>query len=530
LFALNGRQPAPRSDQGIPDHHNSISFRLGRRHLTNRLAVKIENIRRNLADSLSPLLPSYFPVAWKLGLSISLLISVSMAVLGTWLLNNQVTRMQSQADTFGRAIATQLADTAREPMLAEDDFTLKVLVNNLVRSETLKGAAVFSMEGTAMDEAGLIPPSPEPDNARPEFHWESGSEPLTTYFVPVEVKGITAGFAAVTLSGMPIATAKQQVREAIVTATLLMILVAVVVAFVVSRRLSRPINTLLAAASAMRSGDLHYRISERRNDEIGMLADAYNNMATGLLEKNQVERVLSRFVSPTVARQMMADLHQVQLGGRDVNATVLFADIVGFTRLSESISPDEVAELLNAYFDAITLAATFYRGTIDKYMGDCAMIVFGVPEHDPEHLYHGLCCATMIQRLVQRLNIRRQARGLTTVTFRVGVNSGHMLAGNLGSRDRMQYTVVGDSVNLASRLSNMARGGQILVPETLLRDANVASRVRGEPAGHMDVRGKSEPFTTWNVEGVHAHSETLMEQRIAEIVETLMERHHAEHR
>lgn len=494
--------------------------------MTKTLARKLGNIGRNLSDSLSPLLPDYFPVAWKLGLSISLLISVGMAVLGTVLLNNQVERMQAQADGFGRAIASQLADTAREPMLADDSFALKVLINNLVRSETLQGAALFSREDETLEAAGLIPPEPEPDTALPIQRWRAESEPLTTYFTPVEIRDMTAGFAAVTLSGKPIAQAKRDVREAIITATLLMIVIAVIVAFLVSRRLSRPITHLLEAASAIRSGDLHYRIRERRNDEIGLLIDAYNNMASGLLEKNQVERVLSRFVSPSVARQMMADLHQVQLGGRDVEATVLFADIVGFTRLSERMAPEAVAELLNVYFDAITLAATFYRGTIDKYMGDCAMIVFGVPEQDPEHRYHGLCCAVMIQRLVERLNVQRRAAGLTTVSFRVGINTGHMLAGNLGSRDRMQYTVVGDTVNLASRLSNMAGGSDISAPEHLVCDPNIASRVRCSQTGHMKVRGKQELTATYSVEGVHPHSEALMEQRIAEIVDSLMEQRH----
>ncbi|HBP68706.1 MAG TPA: adenylate/guanylate cyclase domain-containing protein, partial [Alcanivorax sp.] len=95
----------------------------------------------------------------------------------------------------------------------------------------------------------------------------------------------------------------------------------------------------------------------------------------------------------SVARKMMANLDQVTLGGRDVTATVVFADIVGFTRLSESLAPEAVADMLNVYFDAISAASDFYRGTIDKYMGDCAMIVFGVPEEDSEHLFHGLCCA-----------------------------------------------------------------------------------------------------------------------------------------
>ena len=491
--------------------------------MTESLAGKFRNIGRNLGDGLGPLLPSYLPVAWKLGLSISLLITLAMTVLGTVLINSQMEHMRAQADGYGRAIADQLADTAREPMLAEDQFSLKVLINNLVGNHTLRGAALFSPEGKILDSAGAIPSEVKPSQVNAPRRWQADEAAMTTYYTPVTVRDMTAGHAAVTLSARAIEQAQQSVRDAIITATLVMIAIAIIAAFMAGRRLSRPINHLLKAADAIGSGDLHYRIPQRRNDEIGLLIDSYNKMASGLLEKNQVERVLSRFVSPSVARKMMADLEQVKLGGRDVEATVLFADIVGFTQLSETMEPDEVAELLNAYFDAITLAATFYRGTIDKYMGDCAMVVFGVPESDPEHQYHGLCCAVMIQRLVNQLNEQRRKRGLPTVAFRIGLNAGHMLAGNLGSRDRMQYTVVGDAVNLASRLSNLAESGQIILPETILQDPNVVSRVRYSRAGQMEVRGKREPVATYEIEGVHPQSEALMEQRVRELVDQLME-------
>lgn len=492
--------------------------------MTESLAGKIRNVARHLGDGLSPVLPSYMPVAWKLGLSISVLVTLAMAVLGTTLINSQMEHMRAQADGYGRALANQLADTAREPMLADDDFRLKVLVNNLVDNQTLRGAALFSPEGEMLDSAGLVPNPTGNEGADSRRRWQAEQAPMTTYYTSVDVEDMSAGRAAVTLSARPIAQAQQTVRNTIITATLIMIAVASIAAFMAGRRLSRPLNHLLQAAEAIGSGDLHYRIPEKRNDEIGLLIDSYNKMASELLEKNQVERVLSRFVSPSVARQMMADLQQVKLGGRDVEATVLFADIVGFTQLSEQMEPDEVAELLNAYFDAITMAATFYRGTIDKYMGDCAMVVFGVPESDPEHLYHGLCCALMIQRLVKRLNQERRNRQLPTVEFRVGLNSGHMLAGNLGSRDRMQYTVVGDAVNLASRLSNLAEPGQILLPEPILHDPNVMARVRYNRSGYLEVRGKREPVATYQLEAVHPQSETLMEQRVPEVVEQLLER------
>ena len=491
--------------------------------MASGLKQKLQNLGRNIGDGLSPYLPEYFPVAWKMGLSISALIALGMAVLGTLVLNSQLDRMQDQADRFGATIARQLADTAREPLLAEDTFTLEVLLNNLVAGQSLRGAALFDREGALAHQAGETPDHVLLTTQSKLMRWHGVDESLSTYFVPISVKDMTAGYAAVTLSGKGIEEALAKARDTIISATIVMSLVAIVVAFVLARRLSQPIHNLLSAASAISSGDLTYRIAERRNDEIGLLINAYNDMAHGLLEKNQVEKVLSRFVSPSVARKMMADLDQISLGGREAQGSVLFADIVGFTRMSENMTPDAIAELLNGYFDAISMAATFYRGTIDKYMGDCAMIVFGVPEEDSEHLFHCVCCGVMIQRLIQRLNLYRASRGLTTVAFRIGINSGTMLAGNLGSRDRMQYTVVGDAVNLASRLSNMAGAGDVIAPQVLIDQPNLRSRVRARQAGEMRVRGKSEPIMTHVIEGVHAQSETLMEQRIAQFLNELME-------
>jgi adenylate cyclase len=484
---------------------------------------KLGNVGRNISDGLNPYLPEYFPVAWKLGLSISIMIVVGMAVLGSVILNSQLERMQAQADRFGATIALQLADTVREPLLAEDQFNLKILLSNLVRSDTLRGAAIFDRDGKLAQLSGESPERVLITSDSKKMRWSGTDGPLSTYYVPIQVQDMTAGYAAVTLSGKGIRDALKQAQDTILTATLIMGGIAIIVAFIVSRRLSRPIHNLLSAASAMSSGDLNYQIDERRNDEIGKLITAYNSMARGLLEKGQVEKVLSRFVSPSVARNMMSDLDQISLGGREVQGSVIFADIVGFTRLSENMAPDAVAELLNGYFDAISIAATFYRGTIDKYMGDCAMIVFGIPEEDSEHLFHSISCGVMIQRLIQRLNLYRASRGLTTVEFRIGINAGTMLAGNLGSRDRMQYTVVGDAVNLASRLSNMSNAGDVMLPEALVLQPNIRSRIRARQSGAMRVRGKSEPLMTYIVEGLHAQSEVLMEQRIAQFLDELME-------
>lgn len=473
--------------------------------------------------------PGYFPVAWKMGLAISLLVVAGMALLGSVLINRQSAWMEKQADSFGAAIATQLADSAREPLLAQDEFTLNVLVGNLARNGNLAGAAIFDPAGKLMQRAGLIPVQLLQPIAQKHLRWEVDGNSYSTYMAPIRINSLTAGHVAISLSRNAILEAQAEAERTLLAATAMLSLLVIVAAFLVGRWLARPIQDLVTATEAIHTGNLNFRLHERRNDELGQLIDSYNRMASGLLEKDRVEGVLARFVSPGVAKKMMQDISQVQLGGRDADATVVFADIAGFTRLAENLAPDEVARLLNDYFNAISCAARFYRGTIDKYVGDCAMIIFGVPEDDAEHLSHGLCCALMIQRLVTRLNRWREAQGKVTVGFRIGINSGKVLAGNLGSSERMQYTVVGDAVNLASRLSNLAQSGEVILPLNLLGNANIASRFRFNATEEIRIRGKSRAVTTARLEGMHSQLEAVMEQRINQFMNQI-ELAHAAHK
>jgi adenylate cyclase len=171
---------------------------------------------------------------------------------------------------------------------------------------------------------------------------------------------------------------------------------------------------------------------------------------------------------------------------------VLFCDIVGFTELSEQRAPVEVAALLNDYFGYFAVAAESCGGTVDKFIGDCIMIVFGVPDEHQHHALHAMTCGMLIQRLTGRINQLRAARGLPTVMFRVGISSGGMLAGNLGSADRMQFTVVGDTVNVAARLCSMASPGGVLMSESMLSYGFPGSSERYRSLGAVSVRGRRE--------------------------------------
>jgi adenylate cyclase len=222
-----------------------------------------------------------------------------------------------------------------------------------------------------------------------------------------------------------------------------------------------------------------------------------------------------------VANEILSDLTQVELGGRHMRGSVLFADMAGFTALSERMPPVEVGALLNAYFGLIARAAELYQGTVDKFIGDCAMLVFGVPEPDADHRFKAIACAVLIRRITERLNAQRERAGEPRVEFRIGISSGEMLAGNMGSTDRMQFTVVGDTVNLASRISSLAAPGEIVIREDHYLDPEVQRRILARKYRALRVRGRDEPITLYRVRDVATTYRERMDAELAQIFETV---------
>jgi adenylate cyclase len=455
-------------------------------------------------------MPSHFPIALKLALVITLLVVSGMGTLGLFILANQNQVMREQLDEFGETIANHLAHLAAEPVLSEDSLRLRLLTANLVEDQRVLGAAIYAHNNRLLSSTGLIakqlPASSEQDQPVQRWFWpnpENPAERLISFRSAAMYKNVQVGFTNVTLSASLMDAANKKARRAIIYTTIAMSVLASLLAFFMSRRLSQPIQNLMEATRAIDRGDLDVRISDRRNDEIGFLIDGFNSMAEGLLRKSQVEQVFSRYVSKNVARKVLANLDEVRLGSQHVEATVLFADIVGFTAMAEHLQPAEVSSLLNEYFSYISTACRLYGGVVDKFIGDCVMLVFGAVEDDKDHSFNAVCCALLIQKMVKQLNQRRRERGQPEVHFRIGINSGSMLAGNLGSDERMEYTVVGDAVNLASRLCYAAHSGQIIVREDLYKQLHSNSQIQATAQGMLPIRGKSQPVTVYDVTGVH---------------------------
>ena len=474
----------------------------------------------------------HIPIAVKLAIILTLLISSGMLLLGLAIVTNQTTILRNQIQDFGQTVVSQLADSSKELILSDDILSLMVVTSNLGSNSGILGAVIYSEKGLPIASSGILPQdniidlyrksgNKQDDTATIEWQLVKQSTTPTkviSFATPIHFQKLIVGHAVVTFSKESLDESLTQTIHAIIGVTLFMIILGIITAYFLGKRLSRPIHHLMHASQAIHDGNFDYRIDEQRNDEIGYLIGAFNKMANGLLEKSQVENAFSRFVSPNVAKQIMENLDQIQLGGERVNATALFADIAGFTSMSEKMTAEEIASLLNEYFGYIADASRLYNGTIDKYMGDCAMIIFGAPIEDTEHKINAVCCAILIQRLIKRLNFEREKQGMITIDFRIGINSGEMLAGNMGAHDRMQYTVVGESVNLAARLHSTAQRGQIAVTDYFVKDTDIQWHIVAHRHEALQLRGISERVTTYIITDIKEPYSAQIEAHLNDIL------------
>lgn len=216
-------------------------------------------------------------------------------------------------------------------------------------------------------------------------------------------------------------------------------------------------------------------------------------------EKRRVKRLFSRYVSKDVYQQLLASPADAVLGGQRREMTVLFSDMRGFTTLSESGEAEDLVRQLNQYFTRMVEVVFAHRGTIDKFVGDMVMALYGAPLDDPQHADHAVQTALAMVRELQSLNKLWAVEGRATLDIGIGINSGDMIAGNIGSDTIMSYTVIGDNVNLGARLESLNKdfGTRILISEATRRRLTGTYDIR--ELGQVTVKGKTKPVAIFEV-------------------------------
>jgi adenylate cyclase len=216
-------------------------------------------------------------------------------------------------------------------------------------------------------------------------------------------------------------------------------------------------------------------------------------------EKRQVKRIFSRYVSPDVFRELLSNPAAADLGGSRREMTVLFSDLRGFTTFSEGRQPEDVIAQLNEYFAAMVEVVFAHRGTVDKFVGDMIMALFGAPLADPEHADNAIRCALAMQRRLDRLNATWEEQGKPVLRHGVGINSGEMVAGNLGSEKIQSYTVIGDNVNLGARIESLCKEYDAKILTSEFTHQRLAGDYGLEELDEVVVKGKTRPVKIFRV-------------------------------
>lgn len=281
----------------------------------------------------------------------------------------------------------------------------------------------------------------------------------------------------------------------------------------VSRNITRPLQLLTGGARRISAGDYAASVEIPHRDEVGQLATAFNTMAKGLAEKEKVRELLGKVVSPEIANELLSK--QLELGGEEREVTVMFTDVRGFTALCEGRSPQQILALLNEYFSALTAVIEQHGGVVDKYIGDAVMALFGAPVVYSDAPKRAISAALAVQPALVALNQSFMQRGLKPIAMGIGINTDRVVVGNMGSQSRLNYTAIGDGVNLASRLEGLTKRYSccVIVSEST---AMAAPEFLYLPLDLVRVKGKQEPVRILQPLVERAHASAALLQMVAQ--------------
>ena len=328
---------------------------------------------------------------------------------------------------------------------------------------------------------------------------------------PWEARGGTdIGVVGVALPRAFLVRANQVTTIEIFILVAVAILMVTLVGFYLANLITRPLLRLVSASSEVAQGNLEVKVDAGGDDEFAVLAKSFNFMVAGLQEGSIYRDLLGRSVSPEVREQLRQTFTSgnLRLEGQEANATVLMTDIRGFTTLSEKVDPATVFQWLNEYFGQLVPIISNHGGVVNKFDGDAMLAFFGTLPRilSPQQSAQAACeAAVELLQAIDDLNAQRRARGEPQLITGIGIHTGMLIAGGLGTSDRIHYTIIGDTVNTTQRIETLTRdifecSGILVSHSTHTALENLQSNFIFEPLGYYQVKGKREPLQVYRLQ------------------------------
>jgi len=419
--------------------------------------------------------------------------SIALGVL-TWLILHieHDAWLESQQQQASQLVE-RLAQSLKLPVLTHSKPEIDVAAHSFMQSVTsVRGVLVHSPEGVqSFGDTGDTP----------DFSASSTTTDLVqlgeygSWFAKRLVYNkTTIGVLAVRFSSQ----AWEDLSNALLMRMLLLaglvVLSALFLTYWVAGRMSKPMEQIALAASRVGQGDYHAELPVYGNDEISDAAEQFNVMLQELRHKEEMRQEFGRYLNPNLVSKVFRD-DNASVENHRQDVTVLFADMVSFTAFSEGRDPESIIEVLNRHFEVFHCVIDHFGGHVDKYIGDAVMAVFNHPHEDVDHVRHAAMAGLAMAVACRRLGLLRDDG--QPIAFRVGINAGEVIVGNIGAEKRLEYTVIGDAVNRASRMGGIGQGNEVALPEstfTQLGDGFSFAKM-----GDIKVKGVSESMSCGTV-------------------------------
>lgn len=433
----------------------------------------------------------------------------------------------SEREQTGSVVIGQYADRLVASVRDEAGANVSVyeLVAGRVVSSTLEPASDESIDLTSDDLTSL---GAVGEGQSPVRSMKVAGTEYWEVLTPLRVRQDTEtlGVMGISLVRLPVEIGGQDSLPTVVRFGAVGLALIILIGLLLSNSIIKPLGRLVAASSHIAHGNLDTHVPERGADEIGVLATTFNRMVEGLREGSIYRDLLGRTVTPEVRDQLRAAISDggTLLKGHSSEATILFGDFRGYTSATESADPADVMQTLNDYFSGVVPIISLHGGVVNKFDGDSVMAFFGIlPQYLPPRVsaFKATHAGLAMLEHIRKLNRRRASSGKQAFEMGIGIATGKVIAGGLGSEDRLHYTVVGDTVNTAQRIQQITRelgGTALVIAEGTFQKLGPARRqFQFGRRGLAQLRGKEQQVMVYEVRG--RTSDLISEEQLTDTIE-----------
>ena len=431
----------------------------------------------------------------------ALFFSLALSILASLIVALPITRaathqLEQQAAQLRNTLSRQASVQASDAIFSQDLLSLNVILSTLVEHPHIRYSAVYDLDNQVIAEQGLA----NDDTGQP---------------MSIQYQNEVIGLLEVRIDEAPLNQAILKIYGLWGILSLLFAIIAGASGWFFGKKVGSKIDQ--SSEDIQSLGSTSKELHSHQWGELAQLSEEIKRYKDQQNSSQAMHKALNHFMTPNVNNDQSLNYQQPQLPDTYAHAAILFIDFVDFQQAQKTLSPKELATLLNQYYFFIHQAARLYNGTVDKYVGDGVMVLFGIPQQDEKDCFHGVCTALLIVGLIKQFNKQRLAQSLPIVEFQLGLHTGNILAGTFGDQDTLTYTAIGDAIHLAARLCRKSEVNRLLISKQVMDQGRLGGQLILN--AHQSISG-SQPeqvIETFWAEHLTLNYQALIERQIEHI-------------